>query len=419
MKKNRTLNQWLWKWHFIAGLVSLPVVLILSVTGFIYLFKDDYEAPRQQDIRRVAVAGKAMSFQQQLQHARKATTKKIDAMVLPTSDRQATEFISGKFSHKSSYFVDPYTGSITGSIIAHETEMNTIRKLHGELLMGKVGTLAVELIGSWLVVLILTGLYIWWPFDGFRLRGVFIPRINLGKRTFFRDLHAVTGFWLSILLLMTLAGGLPWTDVFGDNFKWVQRVTNTGYPATWDSDAVKSQPPGKRLTVDEIVSKSESLQLPGEVLIELPKDFEGVYSVSNISYEDLSLQQKIHFDQYTGKILVSHSWADVGILMRGRMWFMTFHQGQFGAWNWWLMATVALLLSVMSASAILSYVWRRRKGWDTPVVPASFKVGYAVIIALAILAVVLPMFGMSVVLLVVIVKCREYFLTTLRKHPTT
>ncbi|HBM59677.1 MAG TPA: hypothetical protein DD444_10840, partial [Citreicella sp.] len=31
----------IWRWHFIAGLLILPFVLILAVTGAIYLFKDE------------------------------------------------------------------------------------------------------------------------------------------------------------------------------------------------------------------------------------------------------------------------------------------------------------------------------------------------------------------------------------------
>ena len=40
MKYRYALNSWLWKWHFIAGLISLPFVFLLAVTGGIYLFKD-------------------------------------------------------------------------------------------------------------------------------------------------------------------------------------------------------------------------------------------------------------------------------------------------------------------------------------------------------------------------------------------
>lgn len=409
MKKNTRLNQWFWKWHFIAGLISLPVVLTLSVTGFIYLFKDDYELPRQKHIREVAISGKSLSFEQQLANASRSSGKKLDAMVLPTSDHQATEFTSGKLGHKSSYFVDPYNGDVTGTIMAHDTEMYAVRKLHGELLMGKPGTLIVELVGSWLVVLILTGLYVWWPANKWTVRGLFLPRMNLGKRVFFRDVHAVTGFWISIFLLMTLAGGLPWTDVFGGNFKWVQKVSNTGYPATWENQAVKSESTGEAITLDKMVSIANALNLPGQVEIEFPNSDKGVYSVSNTFYADLAQQKKIHFDQYSGEERVRHDWSDVGILMRARMWFMAFHQGQFGNWNWWLMAIVASLLALMSTSAIFSYLLRRRNGWDVPKVPDTFRAGFAVVAMIAILAVVFPMFGISVVLILAMETLRKYF----------
>jgi uncharacterized iron-regulated membrane protein len=408
MKKNELLNQWLWKWHFIAGLMSLPVVLILSATGLIYLFKDDYEAPRQKHIREVKVNGNKVSYQRQLEIAGIFANKKLAAMVLPTADNQATEFVSGQFGHQSSYFVDPYTAEVTGTVIAHDTEMYAVRKLHGELLMGKPGTLIVELVGSWIVVLILTGLYVWWPANGWGLRGFFLPRMNLGRRIMFRDLHAVTGFWLSILLLMTLSGGLPWTDVFGNNFKWLQKVTNTGYPATWENQAVRSGSTGEPITLDQVISIARGLNLPGEVEIEFPKGAAGVFSVSNTFYTDQAQQMKIHFDQYSGKELVRHEWSDVGILMRGRMWFMAFHQGQFGTWNWWLMAVIASLLALMSVSATFSYLLRRRKGWDVPKVPASFRVGYGVVAMLIILAVCFPMFGISVVLIVLVEILRKY-----------
>ncbi len=31
-----------WRWHFIAGLIILPFLLIIAVTGAIYLFKDEF-----------------------------------------------------------------------------------------------------------------------------------------------------------------------------------------------------------------------------------------------------------------------------------------------------------------------------------------------------------------------------------------
>ena len=396
MKTKSKLNAWLWKWHFIAGLISLPFVLILSITGTIYLFKSNYETPRQKHIKEVTAIGTPISLEEQRSIANINAIKKPNSVIIPTSPNQSTEFVSGRFGGKSSLFVNPYNGNVSGEIISKKTDMHTVRKLHGELLMGKFGTKIIELVASWMVVLIITGLYVWWPNKDWKLKGYFIPRTNIDRRTFYRDLHAISGFWVSILLLMILAGGFPWTDVFGQNFKTVQKLTNTGYPSTWHGKQLQSNISGNALTLDQMVVKAKTLQLPGQVTLSFPKDPKGVFSVSNFNPSDLSSQQKIHLDQYSGKLILKNTWSDVGILMRGRMWFMAFHQGEFGIWNWWLMLSTAIILTIMSASAIVSYTLRkRRKSWGVPKVPNSFKVGYSIIAILVLLSLLFPLFGIS------------------------
>ncbi|AXT50194.1 PepSY domain-containing protein [Aquimarina sp. BL5] len=409
MKKKSKLNTWLWKWHFIAGLISLPFVLMLSITGTIYLFKSNYEIPKQKHIKEVTVFGTPISLQEQWSIANTNAIKKPNSLIISTSPNQATEFISGRFGSKSSLFINPYTGVISGEIISKKTDMHTVRKLHGELLMGKFGTKIVELIASWMVVLIVTGLYVWWPSRRWKLKGYFIPRTKLDHRTFYRDVHAISGFWISILLLMILAGGFPWTDVFGTNFKQIQKITNTGYPATWQENQIQSNPSGNALTLDQIVAKAKTLQLPGVVTISFPKGPKGVYSLSNFNPSDLSSQEKIHFDQYSGEPILKHTWKDIGILMRGRMWFMAFHQGEFGPWNWWLVLCTAIMLTIMSVSAILSYVLRKRKkSWGVPKVPASFKVGYGIVVILVLLSLLFPLFGISLICILIIEYVRRY-----------
>lgn len=404
MKKNEKLNKWLWKWHFIAGMVSLPFILILSITGIIYLFKADYEAPKQKYIKEVMVLGESIPLQKQWEIAKQHATKKPNSMVISVTPNQATEFVSGRFGGKSSLYVNPYSGAISGVITPKDSAMFTIRKLHGELLLGSFGTKIVELIACWMIVLILTGIYVWWPARGWQIKGFFIPRTGVNRRVFYRDVHSITGFWVAILLLMILAGGLPWTDVFGSNFKTLQKVTNTGYPSTWNARKLKSSindPSQNMISLDQMMIKATSLNLTGEVSIAFPKGPMGIYSVYNTNPTDLKSQKKIHFDAYTGKQLLANDWDDVGILMQGRAWFMAFHQGEFGTCNWVLMLLTAIALAMMSSAAIASYLLRKKpKNWSVPKVPASFKVGYGIVILLIILSLLFPLFGMSLLLIV-------------------
>ncbi len=398
-QKNQKLNQWLWKWHFIAGLISLPFVILLAVTGGIYLFKDAYEVPKQEHIKIVEVDGNAKSYQEQWDLAKPLLHKPPFSMVVSTEDDQATQFTSGMFSHKNSVYINPYSGEVTGKISPKDSNMHNVRKLHGELLLGKFGTKIVELIASWMFVLIITGIYVFWPSKKQGLKSFFTIRFKQGKRILFRDLHVVLGFWISVLLLMTLAGGMPWTDVFGDNFKWVQKVTNTGFPKTWNARGLKSQGEGNPISLDNMVQLAKSMNLKGEVSIGLPKGEKGVFSIYNTTF-DLKAQKRFHFNQYTGEQLVHHNWEDVGVLMRGRMWFMAFHQGQFGTWNWVLMICVALLLTFVSVAALISYLKRKPSGkWGVPKVPESFKTGYVLISLIVLLGIIFPLFGASVLVI--------------------
>lgn len=49
-----------WRWHFIAGLVVLPFVLILAVTGGVYLFKDEINNAAHRQLRFVEVGAEAL-----------------------------------------------------------------------------------------------------------------------------------------------------------------------------------------------------------------------------------------------------------------------------------------------------------------------------------------------------------------------
>ncbi len=85
----------------------------------------------------------------------------------------------------------------------------------------------VELAASWTIIMIVTGLYLWWPRGAGGLAGVLYPRLAAGSRIFWRDLHSVTGVWISGLALFLLLSGLPWAKSWGNYFKAVRRLTGT------------------------------------------------------------------------------------------------------------------------------------------------------------------------------------------------
>ena len=63
--------------------------------------------------------------------------------------------------------------------------------------------------------MIVTGLYLWWPRGGKGLGGVLYPRLGRSSRVFWRDLHGVTGVWISGLALFPAAERPALGEVLG------------------------------------------------------------------------------------------------------------------------------------------------------------------------------------------------------------
>lgn len=409
MMKQKLLNRWLWKWHIIGGLISLPFIFLLSITGVIYLFKADFNDAYYQQIKFVSKPAQTdmKNYEDQLKAVRQKTDKSVVQIYIPQTENQATRFrVHDKGHTRDVIYVDPYTAQVTGRINQKETLMYKVRKLHGELLLNQTGEYIIELIASWSIVLILTGIYVWWPAGKFSVAGFFTIRTKKGKRTFWRDTHSVIGFWASVLLLIILAGGMPWTDVFGSQLKWVQAKTNTGYPQHWRSSkglksdsviaATKNQ---QALSIDEMVNIATSQNLKGALTLKLPKKPDGVFTVSNRAFW-LSDQKVTHFDQYSGELVKAYDWSDVGFLMDLRQVAMRLHQGEYGLANWLIVLVVALAFAFSTAAGLVSYLLRKPSGrWGIPAVPVQFKAGKVIFCLILFLGVLFPLFGLSLLLL--------------------
>lgn len=408
MNKPKMLNGWLWKWHIIAGIVCIPFIALLCITGSIYLFKSNYNDIAYKDARFVEVPNdnSRYSYSSQLSVAEEAAETHIMSVRLPTWPNQSTVFKQHAKGHATNLvYVNPYTNQVTGSFEQKESLMHTVRKLHGELLLGMPGTLIVELVASWFIVLALTGIFVWWPKTRFSMGGFFSVRTNSTRRVFWRDMHSVLGFWMSAFMLIILAGGMPWTEVFGENLKWVQKQTDSGYPQHWrnakglESDIKLNHQVA--LSLDDVIAISETRNLSGNITIKLPMKDTGVYTISNRSFW-LDDQHVIHLDQYSGAVIKNLNWSQVGVLMNLRQVFMRLHQGEYGVVSLIVVLLVSLTFFIATLASIISYIGRKPKGrWGLPEVPEHFNAGIPIVLVMVFLGALFPTFGLSVILILI------------------
>jgi uncharacterized iron-regulated membrane protein len=406
MDRSNPLYRTLWRWHFYAGLFVIPFVLILSVTGAIYLFKPQIEAWEEAAYRGLPTAN-AVAPSQQIGAALAAfPDARLQSYRLPVDASDAAlvrlELADGKAMRD--VFVAPQ-GQVVGSLDPDWRIAETVKSIHGSLLAGRVGGWLVELAASWAIVMILTGLYLWWPkgASGRRqLAGVVWPR--LAGKAFLRDLHAVTGFWVSGLALVLLVSGLPWASVWGDAFKavraqagWVQGKQDwaTGEHAEHDHAAMMAaQTTGiSPVSIDAIVAKAKSERLAFPVTVAPP----GAHWTVKSEAQNRPQRATITYDMMTGEKLTTERFADRHPIDRAVGYGIAWHEGQLLGWiNQLVGVLTALALVTLTVSGFL--MWRRRRPEGAlgapplPALPVRMKGVAAIMVVLALL---LPLLTLS------------------------
>jgi uncharacterized iron-regulated membrane protein len=301
--------------------------------------------------------------------------------------------------------------------------MQIDRMLHRKLLLGKPGELLMELAACWTLVMIGTGVALWWPRGATRARDALVPRLTLKGRPLWKSVHAVMGIWLALGALAFVLTGLPWSGSWGKQFKALASAANLGAPpGTWGGLPLRSVLPvaarGEAsanttetkthathvghdiqaaqqdsmpgmvmddlplpqtpwavgnapvpasadegtvppLPLGRIVSQAAALGVTSGYNIALPTSATGVYTVSYFP-ADPQKERTIYIDQYSGAVLKDIRYADYGAISKAVSYGTSLHMGRyFGVANQILSATISLGLAMMAATGCVMW-WKRR-----------------------------------------------------------
>ena len=135
-----------WRWHFYAGLFVAPFMVLLALTGIIYLFKPQLDPLMYGHLLTVPAAEHALTADEQLQRAKAAYPEADSSKYLPpATSTSSAQFVMHDKGREVTVFIDPYRGSVLGEQDAKYNLQAIARALHGELMIGTVGDRLVEL----------------------------------------------------------------------------------------------------------------------------------------------------------------------------------------------------------------------------------------------------------------------------------
>ncbi|WP_276716109.1 PepSY-associated TM helix domain-containing protein [Pseudooceanicola nitratireducens] len=419
-----------WRWHFIAGLLVLPFVIILAVTGGIYLFKDEINNAAYRDLRIVAPTdGPAQPASQITANALAAHPGTLKAYhPAPAPDRTAEVKILGEDGLKNSVFVNPATGEVLGTLwdagASGSPAMYVVRKLHSLEYVGWFGNRVIEAVAGWIVLLTASGVYLWWP----RGKKVGTVTIKAKKgRPWWRDLHAVTGIYTAGFIVFLALTGLPWSKVWGGYFYDSAYALGLGMPdGYWSAYPSSTVPAGEALDrtpwimekqampqsaeasgvpagIDQVVATVETLGIAPGYALNMPSGNTGVFTAS-VYPDDISQERVIHLDQYTGEVLYDATLADLGALGWAAEWGISIHMGQaFGLANQLILLLSCVAMVVMCVAGGVMW-WKRRPSGvlGVPRIPADWRIPRTLLVMAIVAGVFFPLVGLTLIVLSVV-----------------
>ncbi len=439
-----------WRWHFYAGLFTLPFVIILSISGAIYLFKPQIEAWCERDYDNLLINGNLVSVSDQVQAALAAVPDSTPSgYELPLAPNSAVRVIvRTKGGEAIRVYLHPETLAILHTFPEKERFMRWLFRLHGELLMGDRGSNIVELAASWTIIMIVTGLYLWWPRQAKGWGGVAYPRLRNGSGIFWRDLHSVTGIWISTFALFLLLTGLPWAKFWGNYFKAIRRVTGTAVAqqdwttgsesraatlgrseeqVTADATGKSARPTrdtssgehsghggGKRsggrrggsgvmpqdmTAFDRVAVTVSSLKLEHPVVVAPPASTDSDEWTAKSMTANRPYRVNLVVSGKTGEIVSREDFKDKHLIDKVVSTGIAAHEGQLFGWpNQLLGLLTAIGLVLLSVSGVIMW-WRRRDQGvlGAPKVMLSPRLSFGLVVLVVLFGVYLPLFGASLV----------------------
>nr|WP_315027589.1 PepSY-associated TM helix domain-containing protein [uncultured Chryseobacterium sp.] len=330
-KKTSSTKKWSAKLHLWFGLSVGIIIFIISLSGTLYIFKDEI----QNILRKEAIYVKQENSDKKplsLHILREKVTLELNekyplsSVEIPLDKSKSYRFLYYEKSKKGwNYFQQvlinkqAYVNQYTGEILAVYDEkydvFNILKYIHwGLLLNSEWGPYVTGIPTVLFIIMLITGIILWWPKNKNARKGRFWfnwENVKNWKRKNY-DLHNVLGFYASFIALIMSVTGIYFA------YPYVKNTFNLALSGYWEQPKEKEIKSPDSLSVknnavfdiavmqaEKLYSRSSSFRITlngknkkGKELKNLPVTVygqDGRFSERNV----------LSFDKYSGKLLAN------------------------------------------------------------------------------------------------------------------
>ncbi|ALC04666.1 hypothetical protein CDES_00930 [Corynebacterium deserti GIMN1.010] len=432
--------------HTVAGVFVAPLLVIAALSGFLYAFAPSLENIVYRDVLTARSEEPARPLSEQVAAAQAVHPDLELSAVQVSEDGAATTRVLfndpelKSSSYRQAVFVDPGSLDITGDVVQYGSSRalplrTWISEGHRQLWLGEPGRIYSETAASWLGILSLAGVWLWWARKKHNKRPT-------SARARARNLHSALGVWLLPGFLFLTVTGLTWSSLAGANISnlraeldWVQPTPSTDLASTastapsssaehsehshhgHDTSAASS---ASMLTaqdslaqIDTVLTASHEAGMSGIIELTVPAtenpEENQAWLVTEMREAWKLKNDAIAVDGTTGEIVDRVNHDDWPLAAKLSAWLIQLHMGTLFGWiNQVILGAIALgLLAVV----VLGYRmwWLRGRGNVPRRLPAAGQwrktkptVVIGLIVFLVAYTLMAPLFGISLVLFLVV-----------------
>lgn len=231
-KKRKTkplIKKLLGQIHLWLGLIAGIVITISMIGAAIFVWEDELTDWWHQDLVFVKEVKTEALPLSQLFEVIKTTfpNQSFTSLRLENDVRRTYKFRTFKRAEKPGWswwstiehwdqvYVDPYKGTVLGVVDKKRDWITMSRFLHQNLLLnGKIGQEIIGAAALIMIILALSGLYLWFPKNKKALKQRFQIKWKAKFKRVNWDIHSVGGFYTHLFVLFFAATGLVWS------YKW-------------------------------------------------------------------------------------------------------------------------------------------------------------------------------------------------------
>lgn len=203
--------------HLWLGLPAGAVLTVICLTGAILVYEDHLMRLSHRDWYYVDESvAEPMPLDELIARANEQLDSNRIVSIQLFSDPRRTNIAGLSKGFRVSAFINPYTAEVTGIYHYREGFFFKIMSLHRWLMdPGRAtGKLITGISTLFMVVILISGISIWFPRKRNKLRQFFLIKWRSGHRRLLYDLHRIGGVYAVVFLLLLSLTGLMWS------FQW-------------------------------------------------------------------------------------------------------------------------------------------------------------------------------------------------------